>query len=112
MPEEFRFPNIERLWLPLVLDPSDHDRGEGLYFSAIGRLREGVSASRAEASSKRLDLSRGRFLGLPPLRGEAAEEVAPGERVALLRFPGAVAGLLRGDRRGAAAAREPATGAA
>jgi len=49
MPEGFLFPNTERVWLPLEIDPSAHERGEGPRFSVIGRLRDGVSASQAEA---------------------------------------------------------------
>jgi len=49
MPQGFLFPNAERLWLPLEIDPSAYERGEGPRFSVIGRLRDGVSESQAEA---------------------------------------------------------------
>jgi predicted permease len=51
MPGDFRFPNFERVWLPLVIDLSANERGDGLRFSVMGRLRDGVSASEAEAQA-------------------------------------------------------------
>lgn len=47
MPESFRFPVREDLWLPLQPDPSAVERGEGVPLSVFGRLREGVAADTA-----------------------------------------------------------------
>lgn len=49
MPEDFRFPYEQALWIPLELDPSSEPTGNR-YISAFGRLREDVrlEAVRAE----------------------------------------------------------------
>ena len=47
MPEGFRFPNLEQVWLPLNVDPSATPRGQGPSYMAIGRLRDGVSIAEA-----------------------------------------------------------------
>jgi len=48
MAEGFRFPNLEQVWLPLGLDPGANVRGQGPEYSAIGRLRDGVSVDEAK----------------------------------------------------------------
>jgi predicted permease len=48
-PDGFLFPDQERLWLPLEIDPTAHARGEGPTFIGIGRLRPGVSIDEAAA---------------------------------------------------------------
>lgn len=47
MPEGFRFPNNDRLWLPLQTDPLLGKRGEGQYVSVAGRLPPNVTAEAA-----------------------------------------------------------------
>lgn len=47
MPEGFRFPFRQDLWLPLTLDTADFERGEGTTLEVFGRLQEGVSLDRA-----------------------------------------------------------------
>lgn len=49
MGQDFRFPMISRVWIPIYIDLARESRGEGFRFSAIGRLRDGVSAQQAEA---------------------------------------------------------------
>lgn len=49
MPEGFKFPNIEQVWLPITIDPLAQKRGDGPRYSGLARLRDGVSARRAEA---------------------------------------------------------------
>ena len=47
MPEGFRFPNLEQVWLPLNVDPSATSRGQEPTYMVIGRLRDGVSLEEA-----------------------------------------------------------------
>lgn len=47
MPEGFRFPLREDVWLPLPTDPSGFRRGEGRRLEVFGRLRPGVSLEQA-----------------------------------------------------------------
>ena len=47
MPEGFRFPSLEQVWLPLNVDPSATPRGQGPSYQVIGRLRDGVSLEEA-----------------------------------------------------------------
>ena len=47
MPEGFRFPIAEDVWLPLRMDPLELERGEGLTLEVFGRLRDGVSMDQA-----------------------------------------------------------------
>jgi putative ABC transport system permease protein len=48
MPEGFLFPDQERLWLPVTLDPAAVPRGgEGPRYMAIARLRPGVTLEQA-----------------------------------------------------------------
>lgn len=49
MPEGFRFPTTQDVWLPLRLDPTRIARGEGTTLEVFGRLREGVSRDGAAA---------------------------------------------------------------
>jgi predicted permease len=49
MPEGFRFPIAEDVWLPLRMDPLELDRGDGLTLEVFGRLRDGVSMDQASA---------------------------------------------------------------
>jgi predicted permease len=47
MPEGFKFPVLQDLWLPLHLDPLKLKRGEGQSVVVFGRLKPGVTADRA-----------------------------------------------------------------
>ncbi len=49
MPEGFRFPIAEDVWLPLRMDPLELERGEGLSLEVFGRLRDGVNMDQASA---------------------------------------------------------------
>jgi len=47
MPEGFRFPFNQDLWLPLTLDTADFERGEGMTLEVFGRLKDGTDLDRA-----------------------------------------------------------------
>src|SRR5262245_33805437 len=47
MPEKFRFPFQQQIWLPLRLDPLKIKRGQGTTLEVFGRLRPGVSLTQA-----------------------------------------------------------------
>jgi putative ABC transport system permease protein len=47
MPEDFRFPVLQEVWVPLRLDALALPRGEGTQLSLFGRLREGVTVDAA-----------------------------------------------------------------
>ncbi|MEJ2371373.1 MAG: ABC transporter permease, partial [Gemmatimonadales bacterium] len=49
MPEGFRFPVAEDVWLPLRMDPLELERGEGLSLEVFGRLRDGTNIDQASA---------------------------------------------------------------
>jgi putative ABC transport system permease protein len=49
MPPGFAFPDLEELWIPLVLDPLATPRGQGPSYRAMGRLRPGISIAAARA---------------------------------------------------------------
>lgn len=50
MPEGFTFPNVERVWLPLEVNPAARPGGgNGPAGTVLGRLVDGVSARQAEA---------------------------------------------------------------
>jgi putative ABC transport system permease protein len=49
MPPAFAFPSVEEVWLPLRIDTSELERGEGPSLLVIGRLAEGVTVESAEA---------------------------------------------------------------
>ncbi len=48
MPEKFRFPFDEDLWMPLGIDAAQLERGDGFFLEVIGRLREGVTMEEAQ----------------------------------------------------------------
>jgi putative ABC transport system permease protein len=53
MPDGFRFPANEDLWMPMAFDmPSDSDRSAGRSFAVFGRLRDGVSRQTAETEAR------------------------------------------------------------
>jgi putative ABC transport system permease protein len=54
MPEGFGFPNSEKLWVPLRLDPSAAPWGSGQRVLAVGRLRDGVTFAQANAELARI----------------------------------------------------------
>jgi putative ABC transport system permease protein len=47
MPEDFRFPILQQIWLPLRLDPLKLKRGEGQTVEVMGRLRTALSMEQA-----------------------------------------------------------------
>ena len=49
MPEGFRFPVAEDVWVPLRMDALELERGDGNWLEVFGRLRDGVSADQAFA---------------------------------------------------------------
>ncbi len=49
MPERFGFPNLEQVWIPLVVDPLATARGRGPQYEVVARLRQGVSIASAQA---------------------------------------------------------------
>lgn len=49
MPDGFRFPMSDRLWLPLRANPVDYDVGTGPDLLVFGRLADGVSVREASA---------------------------------------------------------------
>jgi putative ABC transport system permease protein len=49
MPEGFAFPNRERVWLPLTIDPSHTDRARGPQYRVVARLRPSASVDEAKA---------------------------------------------------------------
>ncbi len=59
MPENFRFPNDDQLWLPWQTDALATERGEGDFLAVAGKLRPGVSLEQANAElstiSRRLE---------------------------------------------------------
>jgi putative ABC transport system permease protein len=60
MPEGFRFPVTQDVWVPLPLDPLETPRGEGQTLEVIGRLKPGVTLDQAAAEmvgiAKRIEL--------------------------------------------------------
>jgi putative ABC transport system permease protein len=51
MPEKFAFPNRERLWIPLTIDPLATKRGQGPNYQVLARLKKGVSLPEARAQA-------------------------------------------------------------
>lgn len=49
MPEGFRFPARQDVWLPLDVYPSELQRGEGYHLSGFARLKDGASIEQARA---------------------------------------------------------------
>ncbi len=49
MPEGFRFPLIQEVWVPLQIDLTKFTRGEGPTVEAFGRLKPGVTLDQARA---------------------------------------------------------------
>ncbi len=60
MPEGFRFPISEDLWLPMKQDPLELERGTGITLEVYGRLNDGVSMDEAAVEfatiAKRLEM--------------------------------------------------------
>ena len=48
MPSSFRFPMDDDVWLPLRAKPLDYEEGDGPGLYVFGRLKDGVSAERAD----------------------------------------------------------------
>jgi putative ABC transport system permease protein len=47
MPDGFAFPNNDKIWIPLQTNPLDGKRGQGLFVTAFGKLKPGMSLDRA-----------------------------------------------------------------
>jgi len=47
LPQDFRFPISQEVWLPLVLESHALPRGEGQHLKVVGRLKDGVPLTRA-----------------------------------------------------------------
>lgn len=47
MPDGFHFPNTEELWIPLGMDPGVLQRGQGIFLTVLGRIRDGGSIDQA-----------------------------------------------------------------
>jgi putative ABC transport system permease protein len=47
MPEDFRFPNTQEIWVPLRQDVVGLPRGQGVWLNVFGPLRQGVSRDAA-----------------------------------------------------------------
>jgi putative ABC transport system permease protein len=47
MPPGFAFPTTEQVWVPLRLDAATLKRGDGMWVSSFGRLRDGVTIDQA-----------------------------------------------------------------
>jgi predicted permease len=47
MPEGFRFPVLQDVWVPLRLDPLELERGGGTWLSVMGKLRPDATADQA-----------------------------------------------------------------
>lgn len=47
MPEDFRFPVLQEVWVPLRLDPVALERGTGTTLEVVGLLEPGISVDRA-----------------------------------------------------------------
>jgi putative ABC transport system permease protein len=58
MPDGFAFPNNDKIWVPLQVNPLDGKRGEGQFVQAFGKLKPDVSLDKATVElstiSKRL----------------------------------------------------------
>ncbi len=63
MPEGFRFPFENDLWMPLALDHTELQRGEGRRLWVVGRLKNTVSVQRAQVQMT--DISRRLALEYP-----------------------------------------------
>jgi len=48
-PEGFKFPIEADMWIPLEVNPLEHDRADGPQYPGFGRLKAGVSLDRAAA---------------------------------------------------------------
>jgi putative ABC transport system permease protein len=49
MPERFGFPDRNKLWIPLVVDPLANRRGQGPSYDVVARLKQGTSVTEAAA---------------------------------------------------------------
>src|SRR5512143_290466 len=49
MPDKFGFPNNDKIWVPLQLDPLAKPRGEGPFVEVAGKLKPDVSLDQANA---------------------------------------------------------------
>jgi len=100
MPERIGFPNHEQLWLPITIDLSLSQRGQGPSYSALGRLKDGVSLDQAGAQMAAIgarlerdhpEANRALRTSVQPLMGG---RFGREQNALLLAMLGAVAGVL------------------
>ena len=90
MPEDFRFPLVQRAWVPLRLDPLAYAPGEGPAVRVFGRLARGATLEQAEAELR--TLGRLASAELPDSHEHLRPQIMP---YAQSFFPAADALLLR-----------------
>jgi len=118
MPERFGFPKDEQLWLPITIDPSLSQRGQGPWYQALGRpedclsleLADGEGADPFRMSGKRITRGvtmRANLRGVAAFAAVVAATLAPAtatpvaaQEDALLRRAREVAALSRPDPAG------------
>ena len=100
MPERFGFPIHEQLWLPITIDLSLSQRGQGPSYSALGRLKDGQSLEQAGAQMAAIavrlerdhpEANRTLRTSVQPIMGG---RFGPEQNALLLAMLGAVAGVL------------------
>ncbi|MFQ5550010.1 MAG: ABC transporter permease [Gemmatimonadales bacterium] len=77
MPEQFEFPVLQQIWLPLRMDPSQFDRDDGFWLEVMGRLRDGVSMEQAQVE----------FATIASRLGEAYPETNEGVSTLMKPYP-------------------------
>jgi putative ABC transport system permease protein len=75
MPPRFHFPDNERLWVPLVLDPATSVRGNGEAIEVFGRLRPEVT--RRQAGAEMAAIARSLAAEYPRTNQGATASVTP-----------------------------------
>ena len=90
MPEDFRFPLVQRAWVPLRLDPLAYAPGEGPAVRVFGRLARGATLEQAESELR--TLGRLASAELPDSHEHLRPQIMP---YAQSFFPAADALLLR-----------------
>ena len=75
MPEGFAFPINDRIWIPLLDDPSDYERGGGPAIYTFGRLAPGVTF--AEARAELSTIGRRMAAAFPDTHEHLRPEVMP-----------------------------------
>jgi predicted permease len=98
-PEGFKFPIEADLWIPIEVNPGEHERNEGPWYPGYGRLKDGVSLEKAKAEfatiASRLEQEYPENENFGA-RVEAFTDFVVGEEISALLFTmlGAVIGVL------------------